>query len=150
MALSYKGTPALELKGFFKKYPWLWGVTKRWYPGSDLVEVKTLTVSALKQMAYSCISDLPPGERSSWFVYQKLRNGTRQVDSAGKYGTRRGTPMASVIRRLPGVVFLIELKWADRGKRMYRQMYRHITLYEVPWGQRGSRLKSLCARALKK
>src|SRR5665811_92139 len=125
------------LRELLSENPWLWGVTNRWFPGRDYLEFKRLTISILKELTFSKITDLGG---SSWFVYQRIRNGVEQVTDVGEYADRRGTPMAPIIRNYPGVVFLVELKF-DRGKRGYR----HFILYEV---RRASRLKSLCERAL--
>lgn len=129
------------IKAFLSRYPWLWGVTHRWFVHKDHIEAKTLTVQMLGKLVYSQITD--PGG-SSWYVYQRLNSGIEQVEDLGKYNTRRGVQISRMIRNHPGVVFIIELKWVGRGERMHRV----VTLYEVPQCRQGSHLKSLCVKAL--
>ncbi|MCR4277752.1 MAG: hypothetical protein NUV85_01920 [Candidatus Berkelbacteria bacterium] len=131
------------LEECLKNYPWLWAVTNRWFFGKDDVCLRFLSAPLLQQLVYSKITD--GGSRGSWYVYQRLKDGVEQVEGVGRYSTRGGTPMARVIRNYLGVQFLIRLKWVGSGK----QMHREITLYDVPQGPRGSKLGSLCAKALK-
>jgi hypothetical protein len=134
-------TSVTELEKFFATHPWLWGVTARWFPGTDHVIEQPMTALLLKGLVYSKVTDR---NGSSWHVYQRLKDGRRQVEPVGSYKTRSGMPMISVLRPYPGVAFLVELKWIKSRKRIYRQ----FTIFEIPQNAHGSGLKSLCVKAL--
>ena len=126
----------------FKDFPWLWGMTSRWFPG-DLIEVTRLTIPLLRTLVYSTITEVGG---SSWFVHRRFKDGIEHVErirETGSYGSKCGLPLAHVARRLSNVHTLAQLRW-DRESSC-----RCITVYRVLQGSHGSTFRELCTEALK-
>ncbi len=130
-------TPPRKLRAFFRSYPWLWGVTKLWYVGQDVVRVKALTAAALRPLIYTILLH---GD-SDYFIYRCLKPGVYEVDWVGRHDWKEGVSLASVIRHERGVHFLVHLRMS--GDNDYQ---RYFTIYKVPH----RRLRSICDRAMVK
>ena len=123
------------------KYPFIWGLTSRWFKG-DKVWIVPLTADLLKTLCFVRGISAP----YSWEVLQRFpkNKGEENLNDLHRYGQRRtdGVPLAQVLRRYSNVHVLIKFEaWINN--------HRQVTLYIVPQGPHGSRLRELCAVALK-
>ena len=91
------------------KYPFIWGLTSRWFKG-DKVWVVPLTADLLKTLCF--VRGIIPASYS-WEVLQRFpkNKGEENLNDLHRYGQRRtdGVPLAQVLRRYSNVHVLIKL-----------------------------------------